>query len=311
MALQRIALVIAARSMAWRWVAGLALLTSSSGCSSPGAAPSASSAQDAGAGDDAGTKPCGPPPGGWEAGRDPPAPCVREVRGAVRVAGGGALASPDVSVCGRACFRGRGDATGAFRVPVNTHLPEGGYVLFVHGRPAHGSTFVRLPPSPPENVDLGTLVVPAFTSVGAALPADGAPATTVTAGAISLSVAADTTWDLAIEDLLDEAEGRKLRVAAGPAPDVAGGAALVYALGPFSATPSKKVGLRVNEAGGMSAGAAVEILEMAPLGLEGENAAGRMRIAARGHVSADGKGIETDPGEGLTVLTWVAIRPVR
>lgn len=298
-----------ARRLFTSWRLATPLLGAIFACSTGnGGAPSAPS-PDGGA--DAALKPCAPPPGDWEASRDPPASCVREVTGVVRVAGGGPLAGADVSVCGRACFRGRGERDGSFRIPVNTHLPDGGYVLFVHGRPTHASTFARLPASPPQSVALGALEVPAFSAVGAALPADGAPATTVSAGPLTLSVPADTSWELALEDVLDEAEGRKLRVASSPAPGPVSGAALVYALGPFSAIPSKKVGVKLAETGGLPAGSAVELLEMAPLGFERDNPAGLMRVAARGHVSADGKLVETDPGEGLTALTWIAVRPAR
>ena len=38
------------------------------------------------------------------------------------------------------------------------------------------------------------------------------------------------------------------------------------------------------------------------------DAGGLPLVAARGHVSADGARIETDPGQGIERLTWLAIR---
>jgi hypothetical protein len=35
---------------------------------------------------------------------------------------------------------------------------------------------------------------------------------------------------------------------------------------------------------------------------------GILAVAASGHVSADAMTIETDPGEGISKLTWLAVR---
>ena len=35
---------------------------------------------------------------------------------------------------------------------------------------------------------------------------------------------------------------------------------------------------------------------------------GILAVAASGHVSADGTTIQTDPGEGISELTWLAVR---
>ena len=85
--------------------------------------------------------------------------------------------------------------------------------------------------------------------------------------------------------------------------------ALVVALAPFQAKPSKPVALTLDEAGGLPAGSAVELVVMSDDILTNDNKGGLPRVAAKGRVSADGKRIETDPGEGLDVLTWVAVRP--
>ena len=36
---------------------------------------------------------------------------------------------------------------------------------------------------------------------------------------------------------------------------------------------------------------------------------GELAVQAAGHVSADGKTIQTDPGEGIVELTWLGVRP--
>jgi hypothetical protein len=35
---------------------------------------------------------------------------------------------------------------------------------------------------------------------------------------------------------------------------------------------------------------------------------GLLAVAASGHVSADGQTIQTDPGEGISDITWLAVR---
>jgi len=210
------------------------------------------------------------------------------------------------------CFGGSTDPSGAFRIRVNSVLPEGGYVVFAHGRPDHTGLFVRLPAGSAGAVALPQPVELAKLSLGAALPADGAPAATVREGVVTLSVQAGTEWELSFEDVVAEAAGRRLRYAKVPldkAPPFAKGAALVYGLAPFQAKPSKPVALTLDEAGGLPAGAPVELVVMSDDILTNDNEGGLPRVAARGRVSADGKRVETDPGEGLDVLTWVAVRP--
>ncbi len=257
-------------------------------------------------------RPCGPPPGDWVEGRDPPAYCVDEVAGTVVADSGEPLPDLNMTVCGLACFGGRTDAGGAFRVRVGARLPDGQYALFAHGRPRHASLFVRLPPAPPERVAFAApITLPALSTEGAALPADDGPAATVTVGPLTLGVPASTSWRLAFEDLTDDVNGRVLRFVKVPldrAPPFAAGATLVYALAPFEAHPSNPVSLALAETGGLAAGSAVEILVMDGLDLEADNSSGVPRVAARGHVTEDGARIETDPGEGLTLLTWIAVR---
>lgn len=291
-------------------VAFVASLVTAPACSS--AKTDATPAGDAGTAD--ADRACAPPPGEWVEGRDPPAHCVKQVTGAVRARGGGPLAGMNVTLCGVVCFGALTRADGGFTVDVGARLPDGGYAVFLHGRPHHASTFVRLPSGPPERVDLGAPIELDPLTPGARLPADDAPASSVTAGPITLKVDAGTSWDLAFEDITDEAEGRTLRYAEvdpARAPAFAEGARLVYALAPFEAKPSKKVGVTLAASGGMPAGTPVELVVMGGTSLERVNTSGVAVVAARGRVSADGARIETDPGEGIGLVTWLAVRPAR
>ncbi len=263
------------------------------------------------AGADGDTGPCAEPPGDYEEGRDPAAHCVKHVSGTV-TSDGAPLAGLTMTVCGRACFGGQTGDDGAFRVRVNTRLPDGRYTLFVHGRPRHASLFLPLPSAPAEDLAFAPIDTPALSVEGGALPPDDGAAANVRVGPIELDVPASTSWQLSFEDATDDVDGRMLRFVRVPperAPRFAEGAKLVYALAPFEAKPSNRVGLRLHESAGLAPGAAVEILVMDGFDFEGENRSGQSRVEARGHVSDDGARIETDPGEGLSLLTWIAIRP--
>lgn len=288
-------------------VLGFLVVACGSSGSSPTSGALAPAATDA---DDAGAE-CMPAPGGADSSAR--AYCVREVTGRLQDPSAKPLANVAVSICGRACFSDETDATGAFHVRVNTRLPEGGYVFFAHARPRHGSVLLPLPSTPAERIDLGPVIeLPVLSEESGLVPEDEAPESSVRVGPLTIGVAAGTKWQLAFEDLADEVDGRRLRFAKVPverAPSFAAGATLVYALAPFDAKPSKPVSLTLSDTGGLAAGTAVDILVMGSLGFDAPNAGGKPQLAAKGHVSADGKSIATDPGEGLPNLTWVVIRP--
>jgi len=255
---------------------------------------------------------CAKPPGEWEEGKDPPAYCVREVVGALTDTEGNSLPGIGVSLCGKACFAGKSDKTGAFRVRVNSRLPDGQYGFFVHARTSHGSTIVPLPKAPSELQTFGTIALPPLSQGGPMLAVEPAPAVVLKHGPITLDVPGDTMWDLSFEDYTDEPEGHRLRFAKvapqSAPPAFAPGAALTYVLGPFEAIASKKVAVRIDETGDLPPGSAVEFVTMRGVRVDFSVGAGLGQVAARGRVSADGKSIATDPGEGITTLTWLAVR---
>lgn len=264
---------------------------------------------------EAGRGDCASPPGGWEPGVDPPAYCVKEVSGSIQDVAGAGLSAVSVSVCGRACFAATTDALGMFSIPVGAELPNGHYALFVHARPTHASFLLPLPNAPPPRLAFqDPIVVSPFSAASARLPVDGGPASSVAVGPLRFDIPAGTGWQLSAEDGADGEAGRLVRFAkiTGPrATEFAANAALVYALAPFEAKADKPLAVRIEETGGLAAGAAVELLAMGGLDLDTPETTGRARRAARGHVSADGTHITTDPGEGITILTWLAVRALK
>ena len=108
-------------------------------------------------------------------------------------------------------------------------------------------------------------------------------------------------------------DGRAFRVAPVPvtqAPPFARSPtpALLFALAPSSAKPSAKVGVQIASGGGLPAGSAVELFVLGDNFVDTPNNAGDAVVVATGHVSADGKTIATDPGEGIQLLTWIGVR---
>ncbi len=83
----------------------------------------------------------------------------------------------------------------------------------------------------------------------------------------------------------------------------------LWALAPFNLLASPKLAVRVANRTGMAPNAAVDFVVMGQEGLVAPLTAGRAIVAAAGHVSADGMSITTDPGEGISYVTWLGVRP--
>jgi hypothetical protein len=239
---------------------------------------------------------------------------VRRVEGRLTDDRGAPVQDLTVTVCGLVCFAALSDTNGAFSVPVDAFLPEGGYAVTANGRPTLGGIYTRLPVRAEGAVRLADpIVLPRFEAEASRLPDDSAGGV-VRAGPLTLEVPTGTTWDLELEDLTDPVEGRKLRVAQvnddARRPAFAKGAAIVLALGPFKAKPSKPVPVALTTTA-LPKGSAVDFVVMTDDGLAAKNDAGLGRVVARGHVSDDGTTVRTDPGQGIDRLTWLAVVPTK
>lgn len=291
-------------SFFFRWI-GVGLLGLGLSCT---AEPTSEAPRDAAA-PDAGPVVCGPPPGGVSSDT---ARCVRRVEGRLSDDRGAPVPDLTVTVCGLVCFAALSDTGGNFSVPVDAFLPEGGYAVTANGRPTFGGIYTRLPAGAEGTVRLAEpVVLPRFEAEAPLLPGD-AVGGVVRAGPLTLEIPEGTTWDLELEDLTDPVEGRKLRVARvneeSRRPAFAKGAAIVLALGPFKAKPSKPVPVTIST-DALPKGTAVDFVVMTDDGLAAKNDAGLGRAVARGRVSDDGKAVRTDPGQGIDRLTWLAVVP--
>lgn len=246
--------------------------------------------------------------------RAPGAVCVRYVRGQVTDLEGLPRGDIPVTVCGPTCWVGRSDAAGRFSVEVGDFIPLAIYSVLAHGRPDYATSYVPMPDTvgPGDVVTIASpMRVPRYTVTGEVV-ARG----TARAGEFAVTVPADAQLEFDLEDFKLGELGTRLRAAQVPldrAPPFAaeGGVSAVWALAPFKLVSTRPMGLRLPNATNLAAGTAVDFVIMGWDLLPPVSNAGRAVVAARGRVRADGAAIETDPGEGVPVLTWVGVRARR
>jgi hypothetical protein len=218
-----------------------------------------------------------------------------------------------MSMCGsKVCYGSRSDDAGAYTVPVGDFVVTASFAVHADGRPDHAVDYHRLGPSEPEVISVD-MRIPSLPPSTVSLPPDDAGvASTVTVGDVTLQIAAGTTFNLDVEDY-GIAAGRLLRVAAVPlasAPSYAAAnrVAAIYALAPSGAKPSVPMGLSLRNVAGLPASASVDILVLSDDYFSTPPTVGELLLQATAHVSADGATIQTDPGQGITEITWLAVR---
>ncbi len=238
--------------------------------------------------------------------------CVLEATGTVEdLATSAPLGGLVMTFCGVVCYGTTSVDGGAFIIPVGDFLNTGNYAMHADGRPDHAVDYLRFPPGEPSVISV-TMRIPALPPSRVSLPPDDGGAASVTEGDLTLTVPAGTAFDLDIEDYGTVA-GRILRVAAvslADAPSYARAANLdaIYALAPSGAKASNKMGVTLTNSAKIAAGAAVELLVLGDDYFSIPPSVGVLSVAASAHVAQDGKTITTDPGEGITELTWLGVR---
>jgi hypothetical protein len=253
--------------------------------------------------------PCTEPPDARPEG----ATCVLEATGNIEDLSGAPLDKIVMTLCGSQCYGTQSSANGAYVIaPVGAYLPTQNYAIHADGRPDHAVDYFRLTANEP-SVITTTMRLPALPPSSVLLPPDGAPASSVTVGDLTLVIADGTTFDLDIEDFSNGDAGRALRVAAVPlasAPSYATAANVdaIYALAPSGAVPSVKMGVVLKNGAALPASAAVDLLVLGDDYFSTPPNVGTLAVAAAAHVSADGQTIQTDPGEGIAKITWLAVR---
>jgi hypothetical protein len=279
-----------------------------SGCGNGGTSDGpdgGTAATDGGA--DAAAVPCSEP----VASRPPGSSCVRTVSGRlVEDDPSGAPVSLLTTVCGGGlCVLAKGDASG-FEVALNRFVDlDASFVVHVDGRPSHANVFVRLARTPADAVVLQNPIrVPKLDTVGPALPATAsAGGAVLTAGDVTLTLAPSTAVELDFADAALEAQGRLLRVGR-VSSDLAADPSVVtlHALAPFGAAlkPAAGVAIALPAAAGLADGTAVDLVALDDT-LDGPDI-GRLVVVATATVT--GGVAKSDPGTGLSRLTWVGVR---
>jgi hypothetical protein len=276
------------------------LALASSACSA--SATAAGNAADAGA-----IPSCGEPP---DAAADE-ATCVREAKGNVEDLSGVAIPSLVMTFCGSQCYGTQSDDAGAYAIPIGAFLPTEDYAIHADGRPDHAVDYLRLTAAEPQIIT-ATMRLPTLPPSAVQLPPDGSPASSITVGDLTLVIADGTTFDLDIEDY-GTTVGRTLRVASVPlasAPGYATAANVdaIYALAPSGCVPSIPMGVSLKNSAGLPASAAVDFLVLGDNYFSTPPNVGTLAVQATGHVSSDGQTIQTDPGQGIDEITWLAVR---
>ena len=251
--------------------------------------------------------------------------CVRHVTGRAVDVAGKPLAALVISICGGVCYFSKTAADGSFDAHVGRFIDHARFSVLIHGRPKYASLFNELPAPTGDRITLdAAIVVPQYDALGTVLPADGSPAGSATAGAVTVSWPAGTEFELDIEDVADKESGRTLKSGRWAdltkVPAFATGQNLLslYALAPFgmktctkrpcASTNLVKLSVTLANETGLPAGTAVELVVLQTDLFSVPNTAGKAKVAATGKVSADGKTITTDAGQGLSTLTWVGVR---
>jgi hypothetical protein len=249
------------------------------------------------------------------------ATCVLEAKGRVEDLSGAPLDKTAMTFCGGQCFGTQSDTSGAYSIPIGVFLPTMDYAIHADGRPDHAVDYYRLSANEPSVISL-TMRLPTLPPSNVQLPPDGTPGSSVTVGDLTLQIPDNTFFDLDVEDF-GTATGRILRVASVPlasAPSYATQANVdaIYAIAPSGAkarpdlNPGEqatlKMGVSLMNSAQLPASAAVDFMVLGDDYASTPPTVGILALAASGHVSADGKIIETDPGEGISELTWLAVR---
>lgn len=231
---------------------------------------------------------------------------------------------------------GNATADGTYDVTLGKWIDIARFVLIAHARPDHATLYVALPaPNASGVVNIAdTLRLPQLPTGPALVAADGKPAAdAVTAAPITLTFPTGAFIERDLDDIAYDtdpdtkmrAKGNTLRVAPVPltnAPPFAKDQNLLglWALSPFDAkfddgktpaTPKKvAVALANPDTTKMPKGAKVELVAMGEE-IDGSKPfnGGRPQVVAKAVVSADGSKIETEPGEGITFMTWLGVRP--
>lgn len=224
------------------------------------------------------------------------------------------------SVCGPVCYISQTDATGDFTVSIGDVVDLAAYSTLPHGRPLIAGFYFALPEDAPgPHIALGDLPLIPMPEDGPSITLTGGAAQTLTSGPATLLVDAGVKTLLEFDDVAAGDSGKKFR-AVQVDPSIMGryvpaGMSAVFALGPFESSETSGgtpvlTRLRFDNTADLPAGTRVEYLALGTYLHPDWIPPGHFSKVATGAVSADGKSLALDDGQGFQYLTWVAVRTV-
>jgi hypothetical protein len=242
--------------------------------------------------------------------------CVRRVQGRAVDLTGAPLGGHVITYCGPTCYATMAAGDGTFSVEVNDFVAARNYTLQVHGRPDHASAWVPgIDPVAEVVTFTDPIAMPRYQDVGMEIT-PGMAGGTFTAGDVSLVVPAGARLEFDVEDFEFGALGRTLRAVRvelprAPAFAREAGLVAVWALAPFNLISDRPLGVRLANRTGLAAGSAVDFVAMGNETVTPPITGGRPVVVGAGRVSADGATVATDPGVGISYVTWIGVRPRR
>jgi hypothetical protein len=227
-----------------------------------------------------------------------------------------------VSVCGPTCFAGELSPTGDFAVAIGQRLDLDQYSVLLHGRPRYAGFYFPVPEPDQRVLELGTLRAFALPTRGATLPAATDAPVAVAHEGVELQVPAGAELQRDFESLSAGELDADFRVRLLEPDEFAGlgaipvHAALVVAFAPFesqfltdSGNSRARLGLALPNTPEAAPGTGFELHALGSYLYPDYVAPARFEPVATALVSDDGARIETRPGEGIELLTWIALVP--
>lgn len=227
-----------------------------------------------------------------------------------------------VSVCGPVCFAGDLAPDGTFAVSIDFRLTLPDYSALLHGRPAYAGFYFPVPEPVDGVLRFGTLTAFALAPSGQPLPSETAAEQVVERDGIALHVPAGAELQLDFEARSAGKEGAEFRVRElrpsefarlGAVPSEA---VLVLAFAPFEShyldgVTGERVplGLSMPNGAGLAPNTRLEVHALGSYLYPDYVAPARFERVAMATVNADGTRIATRAGEGVELLTWIALVP--
>ncbi len=233
--------------------------------------------------------------------------CLIDITGKIIDEQGQGIGKQFLSACAGICIAGNAKDDGTFALTPNLYVKAKDFALLVHGCPELGSYAVRLPPLANGHIAFPQpLLVRKMPTGGPTLALDDS-AQTQQSGDVTLTLEAGT------QVVLNECDDPHFQVLTVADPktlpfiDPAAVPDLLYGFSPYEVHFTKKLAqLSFKNTPKWPKGTTLDVLSLQGL-LEAIPAGGFEKVATA-HISDDEKSIVLDQGQGISYLTWIALK---